>query len=198
MATQAKTYPDFSRPQPREVIWRMAEMAVTPDPVRQKIMEPAPDTRYPGYASMLQDGRFGTDYRPHCNSNVPPPYQFGSKKWMIHNSDEIINDSRRRQAEFTGAALVKSATKMPIPGFENVSMCSPFVCEIRDTPDIHDVRIGLYRGNGGAAPLFGTYTVEPTDSEARVGQVKNIPLTRTFEGGRNTPRGGSRYLHGAG
>lgn len=198
MATQAKTYPDFSRPQPRDVIWRMAEMANTPDPTRLNTMEPAKDPRYIGYAGMMQDARYGTDYRPHCNSNIPPPYQFDSKKWMIHNSEQLMNESRKRQAEFTGAALVRSARPMPMPGCENVSVCTPFVCEMRETPDVHNVRIGLYRGNGSAAPMFGTFTVEPTDAEARAGMIKNIQLTRTYEGGRNTPRGGGRYLHGAG
>jgi hypothetical protein len=161
-------------------------------------MEPVQDPRYLGYAGMMQDARYGTDYRPHCSSNIPPPYQFGSKKWMIHNSEQIMNESRKRQAEFTGAALVKSTRSMPIPGFENIGVCTPFVCEMRETPDIHDVRIGLYRGNGGSAPMFGTFTVEPTDAEARAGRMQNIQLTRTYEGGRNTPRGSGRYLHGSG
>lgn len=197
MATQAKTYPDFSIPQPRDIIWRMAEKANTPDPVRLRDMEPSQDSRYPAYAAMMQDARYGTDYRPHCNSNIPPPFQFGSKKWMIHNANELMNESRKRQAEFTGAALVKSSKHMPIPGFENVSVCSPFICEMHDTPDIHDVRIGLYRDGAPAPPLFGTFIVEPTSSEYK-GNVKNIQLTRTYEGGRNTPRGSRKYLHGAG
>lgn len=198
MATQAKTYPDFSRPQPRDVVWRMAELAYEPDPALERLMEPAYDSRYPGYAGPMEDARYGTDYRPHCSSNIPPPFQFSSKKWIINNGDYIMNESRKRQAEYTGAALVGRNQPMPMPGFANVAGCTPFICEMRDTPDDNHVRIGLYRGDGGAPALFGTFTVEPTRAESVLGMRKNIGITTQYEGGRNTPRGNRRYLHGAG
>ena len=198
MATQAKTYPDFSRSQPRDLVWRMAEMAYEPDPALERQMDPAYDSRYPGYAGPMEDARYGTDYRPHCSSNIPPPFQFGSKKWMIHNGEYIMNESRKRQAEFTGAALIGKNRPMPMPGFANISACSPFVCEMKETPDDYPARIGIYREGAEAPPLFGTFTVEPTRAESMLGRRKNIDITKKYEGGRNTPRGGARYLHGAG
>ena len=109
-----------------------------------------------------------------------------------------MNESRRRQAEFTGAALVAGKKPMPMPGFANVSEGSPFVCEIRDTPQDAPVRIGLYRAGAEAPALFGTFTVEPTRAEAVLGRRKNIEITTKYEGGRNTPRSSANYLRGAG
>lgn len=204
MATHAKTYPDFSRSQPREIIWRMAEMANTPSPELLRQMEPAVNPRYPGYAGITEDARFGTDYRPHCNSNIPPPYQFDSKKWMIHNADVLMNESRRRQAEYTGAGFINKNIPMPVPGFEFISNCTPFKCEIEETDteassfvgENNNVKIGLYRGDGGTVPLFGTFVAESTV----VNQIprKKIDITTKYEGGRNTPRGSNNFLHGAG
>ena len=198
MATQAKTYPDFSHPQSRELIWQMAEAALTPSPALERLMEPAPNPRYPGYAGLMQDARYGTDYRPHCNSNIPPPFQFGSKKWMIHNADRIMNRSRIQQAEYTGAALAFKNSEMPIPEFENVSVCTPFLCEMRDIHEDQQARIGLYREGAAAPSLFGTFMVAPTRGELALSAGKNVPLTTQYMGGRNTPRGSAHYLTGSG
>jgi hypothetical protein len=142
---------------------------------------PAPDSRYPIYPYQAADGRFGTDYMPHCSRNVPAGAQFATKQWMMHNAEQIIGISRQRMSDVTGAGLGRAAT-VPPPAFKvacGVDRC--FRKEVAGFDGIGDERMWA------AAPeLFGTFIVKPTLAE-ELDMRKNIALTTKFEGGRNTP-----------
>lgn len=142
---------------------------------------PAPDARYPVYPYQAADGRFGTDYMPHCSRNVPAGAQFATKQWMMHNAEQIISISRQRMSDVTGAGLGRAAT-VPPPAFKvacGVDRC--FRKEVAGNAGIGDERMWA------AAPeLFGTFVVKPTLAD-EIDMRKNIALTRKFEGGRNTP-----------
>ena len=71
--------------------------------VSQRDTVPSRDSRFPGFAAPLDDGRLVTDYRPHCNENIPAGLQYGTKEWVQQNTDSIIEVSRARQARITGA-----------------------------------------------------------------------------------------------
>jgi DNA-binding transcriptional MocR family regulator len=60
---------------------------------------PAPDSRFPGWAAPMSDGRLVTNYDPHCASNIPAGKQFPTKAWMQKNSDSIIELSRKAIAK---------------------------------------------------------------------------------------------------
>jgi hypothetical protein len=149
-----------------------------------KITEPIMDIRYPGRVAPMEDGRFVTDYRPKCTQNIHPQNQFSTKLWMIHHADELINLSRQRQAEWSGASC-KTINTVPPP--ENISSCNAFNCTMEATnyPD----GIGIERVGSACPSLFGTFTPQQTGFEMNSCDLKNIPLTRKYEGGRNTPRG---------
>jgi hypothetical protein len=148
-----------------------------------KNTEPAIDNRYPAYAAQMQDGRLVTDYRNHCSRNVPAGAQFSTKKWMIHHAEEIMNKSRERQAEWTGAAL-GTANTMPPPA--EVAHSTPFYNEIMPTGAYGG--IGVERADAKAPALFGTFTVAPTSAELAYNK-KNIGITTSYQGGRNSLRG---------
>lgn len=199
------TQPNLYPAPPRDTVWKLVESVVVPDsdiqlisdPVPEKKILPAVDSRYPAFAGPQADARFGTDYRPQCAKNFPTGYQFAGKQWMVHNADDIINENRIRMAQTTGAAL--RPANYPLPPFENVVECTPFVCETRNvtngTPK-HG-HIGIYRNGDSTPSLFGTFQVEPQLS-LKEANIKNIELTKRYEGGRNTPRGGQSYLKGSG
>jgi hypothetical protein len=199
------TQPDLYPAPPRDTVWKLVESVVIPnsdiqlipDPVPEKKILPAIDSRYPAFAGQQSDARFGTDYRPQCAKNLPTGYQFASKQWMIHNADDIINENRIRMAQTTGSAL--RPAKYPLPPFENVVECTPFICETRNLADNSPRKgqIGIYRDGDPTPSLFGTFEVDPRLS-LRESNVKNIELTQKYEGGRNTPRGGQSYLRGSG
>ena len=140
---------------------------------------PTPDARFPGYSAPLEDGRIATDYRPHCNRNIPVGSQYGTKQWMIDNTVSIINLSRERQAIASGAIYADDSTVVPPP--VGTVKCTPTDCAYAQGDSNG---IGIERED--AAPeIFGTYTF--------VGRSQPPPsrtqLTHTFEAGRNTPRG---------
>jgi hypothetical protein len=148
-----------------------------------KQVEPARDARYPAYAGTMQDGRLVTDYRPHCARNIPPASQYASKKWMVHHADQIMEESRMRQVEWTGASLAMANT---VPPPANIVHSNKFYSEI--VPSGARQGLGVERADSAAPPLFGTFSFDPTLSEIRTNR-KNIALTSYYEGGRNTPRG---------
>lgn len=200
------TQPNLYKAPQRDTVWKLVESVVVsdlekpviPDPVPEVKILPARDSRYPAFAGTQEDARFGTDYRPHCSQNFPTGYQFASKQWMVHNADDLINENRIRMAQTTGAAL--RPAKYAIPNFQNIVECSPFVCLTRDVTDGNlepNMPIGIYRPGAQAPGLFGTFEVDPR-AELRMANIKNIGLTRKYEGGRNTPRRDSSYLRGAG
>lgn len=143
---------------------------------------PTPDSRFPGFAAPLADGRLVTDYRPHCNENVPAGSQFAVKEWIQANTTEIIRVSRERQATMAGAQYGDDPTVVPPP--VQIVQCQPTECAMMPTGQADG--IGTERVYDRAPPLFGTFSVPRQRPLAA-----NVSLTSFFEGGRNSPRGRS-------
>ncbi len=148
-----------------------------------KDIYPARDARYPAYAGPMQDGRLVTDYRPQCTKNIRPALQYNTKLWMINHADAVMEESRKRQVEWTGASLPQANT---VPPPANIVHSTPFYSEVTNTG--LRTGIGVERADSKAPALFGTFSFEPTMSEIRNNR-KNIGLTKYYEGGRNSPRG---------
>ncbi len=153
------------------------------DFANRKDIEPGRDSRYPAYAAPMSDGRLVTDYRPQCARNIPPYAQYNTKLWMVHHTDQIIQESRQRQVEWSGASLPFANT---VPPPANIVHSNPFYSEVDATG--FKQGLGVERANAQAPPLFGTFTYEPTMAELQSNR-KNISLTSFYEGGRNSPRG---------
>jgi hypothetical protein len=94
-----------------------------------------------------------------------------------------MDESRRRQVEWTGASLVMANT---VPPPADIVHSNAFYSEVNPTG--LKGGIGVERANVPCPGLFGTFTYEPTMAEIRNNR-KNINLTQYFEGGRNSPRG---------
>jgi hypothetical protein len=148
-----------------------------------KTIHPASDSRYPAYAGATEDGRLVTDYRPQCSKNIKPEYQFHTKLWLINHATDVMEESRQRQIEWSGASLPLANTVPPPAG---VVHSNPFYSELEKT----NLKwgIGVERANAAAPPLFGTFEYEPTIAELQNNR-KNIDVTKFYEGGRNTVRG---------
>ena len=71
----------------------------------QKDATPARDNRYAAYAGPMQDARLVTDYRPKCTKNISPAYQFNTKLWMIHHTDEMIDELMEVLDNYPGSAI---------------------------------------------------------------------------------------------
>ena len=151
--------------------------------VFSKDIYPARDARYPAYSAPLDDARFVTDYRPKCSKNIAPAKQFNTKMWMINHATHVIDESRKRQIEWTGASLSMANT---VPPPANVVHSTPFYSEVNATGLKNG--IGVERANSNAPMLFGTFQFEPTMSEIQNNR-KNIGPTTFYEGGRNSKRG---------
>lgn len=150
-----------------------------------KETSPARDTRYPAYAAAMSDGRLVTDYRPQCTKNVRAGHQFYTKHWMIQHASQMMEESRRRQVEWTGATLPMANT---VPPPAAVVHSTPFSSELQ--PTYAPLGLGVERADARAPPLFGTFQYEPTLSELRANR-KETQLTTYMEGGRNSRRGPS-------
>jgi hypothetical protein len=148
-----------------------------------KDVYPAKDTRYPAYAGPMSDGRLVTDYRPQCSKNISAGNQFYTKLWMVNHATEMMDESRRRQIEWSGASLPLSNT---VPPPASIIHSTPFYSEVN--PTFLKDGIGLERANANAPDLFGTFSYEPTISELQNNR-KNIGVTQYYEGGRNSVRG---------
>jgi hypothetical protein len=164
------TRPNLYHNPPFGTEYKAAQKAYVP-PVKD--VYPARDNRYSAYAGPMQDARLVTDYRPQCSKNIRPAAQFNTKLWLINHADEVMDESRKRQVEWTGASLAMANT---VPPPANIVHSNPFYSEVNTT--------GLKGGIG----VFGTFTYEPTMDEIRNNR-KNIGLTTYYEGGRNSPRG---------
>jgi hypothetical protein len=145
---------------------------------------PASDPRFPGWAGQMSDGRLVTDYRNHCSRNVPAGRQFATKEWMTKNAEELIRVSRQRQAEQAGAVFKFDSSVVPPP--EQVVECTPSDCTrtVTQAPG----GIGTERAGAPCPFLFGTWDAAEGGTAP---PAANVQGTRRYEGGRNTPRGGS-------
>ena len=144
-----------------------------------KSTAPVDDMRYPGYASVMSDARLVTDYRTHCAVNVAPSmYGNSLRSWLQHHGDGVVQVSRQRQAERSGALYHKAVTVL---GAKQYQTCDEFECKFNASGVKNTV--GMERIEP-VPELFGTFG-EPTMTTPS----GNTPLTTVFEGGRNTPRG---------
>jgi hypothetical protein len=153
-----------------------------------KETESIADPRYPQYASKMSDGRLLTDYKPHCAANTAPSrYGNSMRAWFQHHADAIVQVSRQRQVERTGAQYMRAAT---VPDAKQIQKCDEYECKFLTSRKPHT--IGLERKEG-VPELFGTFG-EPTRMTPQSGEA----LTTNFEGGRNTPRGRAFQAMGTG
>lgn len=147
----------------------------------------AVDPRYPGWAGQMADGRLVTSYQNHCSRNVPTGQQFATKEWMTKNAVKLIDLSRQRYAETTGAVYAFDKSVVPPP--VAVRSCSRADCGLKETGAAGG--IGVERADAAAPPLFGTWEPE----HPLFGAPKpSISMTQRYEGGRNTPRGATAVM----
>lgn len=146
---------------------------------------PTPDSRFPGYAAPMSDGRLVTDYQTHCSRNVPSGSQFATKEWMTKNAMELIRISRERYAYQSGASYRLAET---VPPAAVLVECTAGNCHRRITQAAGG--IGVERVGAPAPHLFGTW--EPTVYAEK--PKAHVRLTSLYEGGRNTPRGTGQEL----
>jgi hypothetical protein len=141
---------------------------------------PTSDTRFPGWAAPMSDGRLVTDYASHCSQNIPSRQQFATKEWMTKNAEQIIRVTRERLSQSTGSIYGLDTTVVPPPAL--IVKCATDDCT--RTATNAPGGIGMERADSAAPDLFGTWEysdIAPT--------VQRTPITTTYEGGRNTPRG---------
>ncbi len=138
---------------------------------------PTADSRYPDYAAPMSDGRLVTDWRSRCQTTIPLTNQEAVKNWLVHNADEIMNVSRYRQVEYTGALYGTARTEMP---FEQGQSCNPYGCAIQP---LNDNGIGITRRET-VPELFGTFSYPKPAKLLR----ENTQLNSKNEYGRNTTR----------
>ena len=174
------TSPNFFESPPLGAVYRAGNRATN---VPVKDVSSSRDNRYPAYASTAEDARLVTDYRPQCSKNVQAGYQFNTKLWMIRNADHIMNETRKKQIEWSGAALPMANTAPPPAG---VVRSSAFYSELQ--PTYAHNGLGIVRADSKAPELFGTYYYAPTMLEKQMNR-KNIATTTMYEGGRNSRRG---------
>ena len=141
---------------------------------------PTSDTRFPGWAAPMSDGRLVTDYASHCSQNIPSRQQFATKEWMTKNAEQIIRVTRERLSQSTGSIYGLDTKVVPPPAL--IVSCATDDCT--RTATNAPGGIGMERADSAAPDLFGTWEysdIAPT--------VQRTPITTTYEGGRNTPRG---------
>lgn len=149
-------------------------------PSKSQYGNPTPDSRFPGWAGPLKDGRLVTDYRPHCELNVPSKAQEKTRIWMQHNADDIMGVTRQRLATNSGMIYGVNATIVPPPTHR--IKCTAAGCETVATGEAES--IGTERQSQPLPYLFGTY--EPI-MYSRSRPTKT-GLNTVYEGGRNSRR----------
>jgi hypothetical protein len=157
-----------------------AERIANKTTVSTRNTQPSMDARFPGWAAPMADGRLVTDYRPHCNENIPAGKQFATKEWIQANTDDVIALSRARYAQSTGAIYAYDTTVEAPP--ENLVKCDKVECRVMPTGKIDG--IGTERVYDRAPALFGTYQLPKMRAPA-----PHVSLNQKFEGGRNSWRG---------
>lgn len=157
-----------------------AERLANKTTISTRNTQPSMDARFPGWAAPMADGRLVTDYRPHCNQNIPAGKQFATKEWIQSNTDDVIAISRMRYAQSTGAiyGFDMSVEAPPIA----LVKCDKVECQFMPTGNPNG--IGVERVYDKAPELFGTYQV-PKMRAPRA----HVGLNPRFEGGRNSWRG---------
>ena len=139
------------------------------------------DSRFHAYAAPMDDGRLVTDYRQACVGRAPPGTQYAVKQWTIHNTDEIVNISRKRQAESSGHVFGTASTE--VPPYE-IQECNTESCSIKLT----NLNYGLGIERQEIVPeLFGTFMYKPNQSMFSK-NTTSIDLNNEIGFGRNTPR----------
>ena len=161
--------------------------ASTADPFntnqRQKYSElPTPDSRFPGWAAPMSDGRLVTSYQNHCSQNIPSGQQHATKAWMTHHALDIIQLTRDRAAANAGAGMGLDPSVVPPPAL--VVDCTRSDCT-RTYTNIEG-GIGSERAPEEVPELFGTWDARTIGVSPR----PNTAINSNYEGGRNTPRGG--------
>lgn len=157
-----------------------AQRVATKTTVSTRNTQPSMDSRFPGWAAPMADGRLVTDYRPHCNQNIPAGKQFATKEWIQSHTDELIDVSRARYAQATGAIYSYDNTVEAPP--ESLVKCDKTECVFMPSGKYNG--IGTERVYDRAPQLFGTYQVPKMRAPA-----PHVSLNKTFEGGRNSWRG---------
>lgn len=142
--------------------------------------QPTMDSRFPGWAAPMADARLVTDYRPHCNQNIPAGKQFATKEWIQANTDDVIQISRARYAQTTGGYYAFDSTVEAPP--ESLVKCDKISCEFMPSGKYNG--IGTERVYDKSPDLFGTYTFPKIKAPA-----PHLELNKKFEGGRNSWRG---------
>jgi len=142
---------------------------------------PTEDSRFPGWAAPLQDGRLVTDYRSNREKNIPVEAQENSRLWMQRNANEIIHLSRQRLAERTG--MVYGVDASLVPGPTSTVTCKPAGCEVATHNLVN--AIGVERGDSKVPQLFGTYM----PATPLMYKSPKVQVTQHYEGGRNSLRG---------
>jgi hypothetical protein len=141
----------------------------------------SPNSRFPGWAAPMADGRLVTDFQNHCSKNIPVGNQFATKEWLTANAEDIIRLTRERLSQQTGAQYKLDSSVVPPPAM--VVNCRTDDCTRTLTEKAGG--IGTERGDAPAPELFGTWTSPALGAAPKA----NVGLTTHFEGGRNTPRG---------
>ncbi len=170
------TQPNYYSGIPSSQAERIASKTI----VSTRNTQPTMDSRFPGWAAPMADGRLATDYRPHCNQNIPAGDQFATKEWIQSNTDDIIAISRARYAMTTGAIYGLDSTVVPPP--TSLVKCEKTECTFMPTGDVDG--IGTERVYDKAPELFGTFMLPRMKAPA-----PHIGLNPKFEGGRNSWRG---------
>ncbi len=164
----------FSQP-PTSLVTVAANNTTVP----KKTVEATPDNRFPGWAAPMEDGRLATDYRAHCEVNIPTGAQFATRKFMIANADALIAKSRKRQADLVGAGQPYAAvTDIPAQTFVK---CDTIQCGYYPNEPLG---VGVERVET-TPPLFGTFA----PSYPSRGKPAAPSGTTVYEGGRNSLRG---------
>ena len=143
---------------------------------------PTPDSRFPGWAAPMADGRLVTEYQNHCSRNIPTGQQFATKEWMTKNGLELMRVGRDRFAQQTGAIYGVDSSVVPPPAM--TVTCRTDDC-IRTLTE-KEGGIGTERTDAAAPELFGTWDYSEWAAKA---PKPRVALTTRFEGGRNSPRG---------
>jgi len=127
----------------------------------------------------MADARLVTDYRPHCENNIPAGKQYPTTLWIQRNGEKIIDMYRATSAKLMGAEYGLDDTVVP-PASHTVH-CTRSVCSREDTGAPGG--IGTERREP-VPELFGTYMI-PQNPPVQ----SNIRGTSAYEGGRNSLRG---------